>query len=143
MPVNPHKLELLWQRLEDAKHESDLAHKRSILFREDKSAIPMPDGHYAHRQALQDEQQAISRYLSALQDFQAALASPTGVDISPRERQVLALIAAGKTSKEIAAHLGISLSTAVCHRYRIQTKLKAHNTADLTRAALRMGLIEL
>jgi len=37
----------------------------------------------------------------------------------------------------------IAYRTVVCHRYRIQTKLKAHKTADLTRAALRMGLIEL
>jgi DNA-binding NarL/FixJ family response regulator len=56
---------------------------------------------------------------------------------------VLGLIASGKSSRQIADHLGIAFRTVVCHRYRLQTKLKVHNTADLMRAALRMRLIDL
>ena len=62
--------------------------------------------------------------------------------LTVREREVLALIASGKSSKQIAADFGIAFNTVVCHRYHIQTKLNAHNIADLTRAAMRMGLVE-
>ena len=80
--------------------------------------------------------------MQAFHAFQAVVCH-TADCITPRERQVLALIAAGRSSKEIACELGIAFRTAICHRYRIQKKLQAHNTADLTRAALRIGLIEL
>ncbi len=59
-----------------------------------------------------------------------------------RELEVLSLVASGKSTKEIAHFLGVSVRTAESHRMRIMTKLHAHNTADLTRAAIRMGLIE-
>lgn len=62
--------------------------------------------------------------------------------LTPRECEVLSHIAGGLSSKQIAAKLGIAFRTAVCHRYRIQCKLSAHNTADMTRAAIRMGLIQ-
>ena len=67
---------------------------------------------------------------------------PVAEHLTARERDVLRLIASGKTSKEIASHLGISFKTVVSHRSQIQTKLDAGNVADLTRAAIRMGLIE-
>jgi two-component system, NarL family, response regulator FusR len=63
--------------------------------------------------------------------------------ITPREREVLALIASGKSSKQIAAQFGIAFRSVVAHRYHLGQKLKAHKTVDLTKAALRMGLIEL
>jgi DNA-binding CsgD family transcriptional regulator len=56
---------------------------------------------------------------------------------TPREQQVLKLIAAGISSKEIATALGISFKTVVCHRTRIQERLNLHCTADLTRYAMR------
>jgi DNA-binding NarL/FixJ family response regulator len=62
--------------------------------------------------------------------------------LTPRERQVLALIARGKKTKVVAFDLGIAFKTAACHRTRIMSKLYAQNAADLTRAAIRMGLIE-
>ncbi len=61
--------------------------------------------------------------------------------LTRRERQILALIAAGNSSKEIAATLGLAFKTVTCHRARIQEKLDARNTADLTRAAVYMGLV--
>lgn len=157
MPLKPHKLDLLWKRLEDAKLQHDFALTYTKEIKADKLSgdIPAPDGHYAHRNALRGELEAVERLLTALQDFKAALAAerrPLGVKepadnglaaITRREREVLKLIASGKSSKQIAAELGIAFRTAVCHRYRIQTKLNVHNIADLTRAALRVGLIEL
>jgi DNA-binding NarL/FixJ family response regulator len=61
--------------------------------------------------------------------------------LTPRERQVLTLIAGGKKTKTLAHELGIAFKTAACHRTRIMSKLYAQNAADLTRAAIRMGLI--
>lgn len=62
--------------------------------------------------------------------------------LSHREREVLALVASGKSSREIASHLGIAFKTVTTHRQKIQKKLHLHKVADLTRAAIRMGLIE-
>lgn len=62
--------------------------------------------------------------------------------LSPREREVLQLVAEGKTTKEVANLLGISFKTAESHRTRIMAKLDIHETAGLVRYAIRTGLIE-
>jgi PAS domain S-box-containing protein len=62
--------------------------------------------------------------------------------LTERERQVLVLIAAGNSTKEAAAHLGISYKTADSHRSRILEKLGVHETASMVRYAIRAGLIE-
>lgn len=72
-----------------------------------------------------------------LQNAQAP-ASP----ISDRERQVLQLVAEGKTTKEIASLLGISVKTAESHRSNLMDKLNIHDTAGLVRYAIKHGLIE-
>jgi two-component system response regulator NreC len=59
-----------------------------------------------------------------------------------RERQVLQLVAEGKTTKEVAGLLGVSVKTAESHRTRIMAKLNIHETAGLVRYAIRNGLIE-
>jgi DNA-binding CsgD family transcriptional regulator len=62
--------------------------------------------------------------------------------LSDRERQVLQLVAEGKTSKEIASILCISPKTAEFHRSNIMEKLDIHDTAGLVRYAIRLGLVE-
>ena len=62
--------------------------------------------------------------------------------ISDRERQVLQLIAEGKTTKEVASILGISVRTAESHRSNLMEKLDIHEAAGLVRYAIRIGLIE-
>jgi two-component system response regulator NreC len=62
--------------------------------------------------------------------------------LSDRERQVLQLVAEGKTTKEIATILGISAKTAESHRSNIMDKLDIHETAGLVRYAIRHGLIQ-
>ncbi len=62
--------------------------------------------------------------------------------LSPRERQVLQLVAEGKSTKEIASVLGISVKTADSHRTRIMSKLDIHETASLVRYAVRRGLVQ-
>ena len=62
--------------------------------------------------------------------------------LTPRERQVLQLIAEGKSTKEIASLLKISVKTADSHRTNIMSKLETHGIAGLVRYAIRRGLIE-
>ena len=63
--------------------------------------------------------------------------------LSPRERQVLQLIAEGRGTRDIAAVLGVSVKTAESHRGRIMKKLQIRETAGLVRYAIRSGLSEL
>jgi PAS domain S-box-containing protein len=62
--------------------------------------------------------------------------------LTERERQVLVLIAGGKSTKQTAETLGISYKTADSHRSRILEKLGVHETASMVRYAIRAGLIE-
>jgi two-component system, NarL family, response regulator NreC len=62
--------------------------------------------------------------------------------LTAREREVLQLIAEGKTTKEVAGVLGVSVKTAESHRSRIMEKLDIHETAGLVRYAIRQGLVQ-
>jgi DNA-binding NarL/FixJ family response regulator len=70
--------------------------------------------------------------------------APQGIEHDPltaRERQVIQLIAEGKSTKELADLLSISVSTAKAHRDRIMKKLDIHHTAGLVRYAIRNRII--
>jgi two-component system response regulator NreC len=75
----------------------------------------------------------VDGYLSGVQ--------PPSDPLAPRERQVLRLLAEGKTSKEIAALLGLSVATAESYRAHLMAKLDIHETAGLVRYAIRQGII--
>jgi len=62
--------------------------------------------------------------------------------LSDREREVLQLVAEGKSSKEIAQILDLSVSTVESHRKHIMEKLNLHNTAAVVRFAIRKGLVQ-
>lgn len=62
--------------------------------------------------------------------------------LTPREREVLQLVAEGRTTKEIGVLLGVSTKTADAHRTRLMQKLDIHDVAGLTRYAIRSGLIQ-
>src|SRR5207249_4765677 len=62
--------------------------------------------------------------------------------LSARERQVLQLVAEGKSTKGVADVLGISVKTAESHRARMMGKLDIHDTAGLVRYAIRRGLVQ-
>ncbi len=66
--------------------------------------------------------------------------TPKGV-LTPREREVLKLVAEGKSTKEVASILGISVKTAGFHRDRLMKKLNIHETAGLVRYAIKRGVI--
>ena len=60
--------------------------------------------------------------------------------LTPREREILQLIAEGHTNKEIAGLLVLSVKTIENHRTRIMDKLEIHNVAGLTRYAISRGI---
>lgn len=64
-----------------------------------------------------------------------------GVKLTTREKEILAMIGAGKLSKEISALLDISVHTVNTHRQRILEKLKADNSIEALRSARMIGLI--
>lgn len=61
--------------------------------------------------------------------------------LTPREREVFHLVVEGRTTKEVAKALSISVKTAENHRTRMMEKLGVHNTAELVRYAARKGLV--
>ena len=110
-------------------------------------------GYVLKNQAGNDLLQAIKHvarghvYLSpnvtqaVVESYQAKLGSG-GTQLTLREKQVLQLIAEGKTTKDIASVLGISAKTAESHRTRLMHKLDIHETASLVRYAIRHGIIQ-
>jgi DNA-binding NarL/FixJ family response regulator len=67
-------------------------------------------------------------------------AAPAG-NLSLRQREVLQLVAEGKSTKEIASTLNVSIKTVEFHKTRIMKELKLHSTAELTKHAIAIGLV--
>lgn len=63
--------------------------------------------------------------------------------LSPREREVLQLVAEGYTNQEVADRLVVSIKTVEAHKAHIMAKLKAQNRTDLIKYAIRQGIISL
>jgi DNA-binding NarL/FixJ family response regulator len=78
---------------------------------------------------------------AVLSDYRKHVTNPIDL-LSSREREVLQLIAEGKTNKEIANALNLSAYTVEAHRGRLMEKLNLHSTSELVRFALRNGLID-
>ena len=74
-----------------------------------------------------------------LSDYRKDAADPVDL-LSGREREVLQLIAEGKTNKEIATKLNLSVYTVDSHRGKIMEKLNLHSTGELVRFAIKPGL---
>jgi two-component system response regulator NreC len=79
---------------------------------------------------------------TVLSDYQKHVSDPLDL-ITPRERQLLQMLAEGKTSKDIASELKISIYTVDAHRSRIMKKLQLRSIGDLVRFAFQRGLIPL
>jgi len=63
--------------------------------------------------------------------------------LTPRQREVLQLLAEGRSAKEIASRLAISARTVEFHKYQIMESLNLHTNAELTHFAIKHGLVEL
>ena len=74
-------------------------------------------------------------------DFNAPAEIPSDL-LTSREREVIQLLAEGRTSKEVAVTLNLSVKTAETHRTNLMRKLGLHSVADLTRYAVRNGIVQ-
>lgn len=79
---------------------------------------------------------------TAVVEAYITMSSASPPELTEREREVLQLVAEGKTSKEIAEKLGITWKTAESHRTHIMEKLAIHDIAGLVRYAIRHGLVQ-
>jgi DNA-binding NarL/FixJ family response regulator len=78
---------------------------------------------------------------AVLSDYRRHVTDPIDL-LTSREREVLQSIAEGKTNKEIAVTLNLSVYTVDAHRGRVMEKLNVHTTTDLVRFAMRKGLVD-
>ncbi len=83
-------------------------------------------------------QRATGVSLESIGDFLAQ--GELAEELTPREREVLQLIAEGKSSREMASSLDVSVKTIENHRQSLMNKLDLHSVADLTKYAIRLGL---
>ncbi|HUB02574.1 MAG TPA: response regulator transcription factor [Terriglobales bacterium] len=74
-------------------------------------------------------------------DTQPQQQPPSRGRLTPREREIVQLLAEGKSSKEVAVALGLSLKTAETHRSNIMRKLELHSVSDLVLYAVRNNIV--
>jgi len=82
----------------------------------------------------------LKRYLK--QDVPSKLPGTGPATLTPRQREIVRLLAEGKTNKEVALALGISVKTAETHRNNIMRKLQLRSFSHLVRYAVRHNLVE-
>jgi DNA-binding NarL/FixJ family response regulator len=85
----------------------------------------------------------ISDYLRRLKSESKETGKTTGAPLTSRQRELLQLVAEGRTSKEIAVLLQLSTNTVATHRKQLMTRLAVHDVAGLVRAAFRLGIVPL
>jgi DNA-binding NarL/FixJ family response regulator len=109
-----------------------------------------------HKQALEALRQATDKHRSVLSNLRDAVgvienflrteepsASAKQDDrLTPRQREILHLIARGFATREIAAQLHVSTKTVESHRAQLMQRLNIHDVAGLTRYAIRTGLVQ-
>lgn len=84
-----------------------------------------------------------SRSDSVVRHVDASVDGGSSMDLlTAREREVIQLLAEGRTSKEVAVTLNLSTKTAETHRTNLMRKLGLHSVADLTRYAVRNGIVQ-
>ncbi len=86
--------------------------------------------------------QLAGEVLESMKDGPERAADPV-TSLTPRQRQVLQLLAEGRSAKEIAARLSISARTVEFHKYQVMETLGLHTNAELTHFAIKHGLVEL
>lgn len=79
--------------------------------------------------------------LGDLLNRNAPAANPLN-DLTPRQREILQLVAEGRTTKEIAVRLDLSIKTVETHRTQLMERLNIHDVAGLVKFAIRVGLTQ-
>jgi len=133
-------------------HESDLlirevldAGARGYLLKSDASrelvaaveAIRHNKTYFTARVA----QMVLDGYLDKKPGFAADAGQPAS-RLTPRQREIVQLLAEGKSSKEVAVALGLSVKTAETHRANIMRRLDCHSVSELVRYAIRNRISE-
>jgi len=129
-------------------------HTKLILISEPSQPLHLPDIVAAGFLGCVESSHEASVLITAIQDvingaavYWCSAAGRGGIkgsriELSPRERQVLVLLANGVAKKRIAAQLGISIRTVEAHRASIMEKLDIHSIAGLVRFAVNRGMLE-
>lgn len=81
----------------------------------------------------------LNQYMAEANEDEAA----ESLKLTAREKQVLAMIAEGKSNKDMANHLGVGVRTIETHRERVMDKLNIHSVAGLTKYAIANGIVNL
>jgi DNA-binding NarL/FixJ family response regulator len=63
--------------------------------------------------------------------------------LTPRQREIIQLLAEGRSAKEVADALGISVRTVEFHKYQVMASLELHNSAELVHFAIKHGIVEM
>ncbi|HJT87969.1 MAG TPA: LuxR C-terminal-related transcriptional regulator [Bryobacteraceae bacterium] len=154
-PSEGEQIELWRDRLRTAAEEYQIAaeaHRAAIDAARRKRWKLDADGAKVLLIAKVGECESLGKYAEVLDTFAQLVlesrtpAPPADEDRSPepltaREREVLTLIGAGRSTRQISADLGITFKTAAIHRSRILQKFGVHNTAELVRRAIGCGLL--
>lgn len=83
----------------------------------------------------------IPKFMTPQPAHSAAESETHSLNLTPRQREVLRLIAQGLTMKKIAAELGISTRTAESHKYEAMEAIGVQTTAELVQYAIKLGLL--
>jgi len=79
--------------------------------------------------------------IHAFEHGKRATGDPTAAGLTPRQREILQLLAEGRSAKEIASALGISPRTVEFHKYQMMESLRIHSNAELTHFAIKQGIV--
>lgn len=129
-------------------HSEELA--RQVLRSGAKGYVLKSDADHSLVTAIESVRQHKTFVTTAVTEFAldtylkggGELADMPKVSTTPRERQIIQLVAESRSSKEVAAKLGISVKTVESHRTNIMRKLRLRSVSDLVRYAIRNGIVE-
>ena len=127
-----------------AEHRKTIETKRAGQIEANSDGVHLLHiGHRLEHRALETYSAAVKELAECVLGHKAPNPLPSAVEtLTPREKEVLGLIVDGLSSRLIAARLGISFKTAVCHRHRIMQKLDVHNAAGLLKYVLSSRVIQ-
>ena len=127
-------------------NHSDPSYVRAMLEARASAYVLKADAydelHRAVQAALSGRTYVSQRLAPSLTDEVGGPRGSVYEHLGPREREVLQLVAEGKSNKEVAQLLDVAVSTVESHRKRIMEKLDLHNTAAMVRFAVRKGIVQ-
>ena len=121
--------------------KASVQHMLGELHRLSSREGPTPSDNHFQRSALVRYVRQLRHQASYLQRIEEMGEQESSSSLTPREREIIKLIAEGRTNKEIANLLFISIQTVQSHRANIMEKLRMHDRTELVRYAIRKGLV--